>query len=602
MRCGRRSTRRVAWMSALAALVLTVGAPPASAATNEVGRTGTVVDGTVAVGGLTLPEGMGAVINPFATFATPALQRTGARVFDVPGAFEDFAEWDGTVYALRSIGFGTSDVFAFNASGAPVVACDDDGMSDAFSGVFGGLFTSDEYIFLFGHTGASDSAKLILRLDFNCQPVEGGGFDEDGRMTLNPTAGADLFTAGEYDTLGAIGVIALVGSEGGNGEIDLFTEDGAPVTAFDGDGSLTIDLTGNLSFFDIELFENGNGMIDGSDRVFFAGQHDTDAIIGVTDGTGATPTGTHCGTAVGSDAIVQIFDAAPGAANNRVEGLAIRGSAVFAGATIFTAGSEGEALINTYLLSNLCDMSSTGSQSWVRVLEGFQALDNDVSELVPFGSAVFAVGSLDNPQTQSFDAYVAGPFSSSLQRQGLLVVDDPGATPGPGPGPGPDPGTPGSGGTGVVVPPPGDDLILGDFNGNGTVDAADYVVWRKGQVTEDYLRVRQRAVGGYAAGDSVVHYSEWRSNFGRSSSSQRRRPRQILFARGRVRLRGGQSKLVRVPLTKAGKRQVRRYTGKRLRGTLRLRVTYRPASGAPAQTQTFRQAVRLRVVKPRRRD
>jgi hypothetical protein len=179
--------------------------------------------------------------------------------------------------------------------------------------------------------------------------------------------------------------------------------------------------------------------------------------------------------------------------------------------------------------------------------------------------------------------------------------DGPFAFGGPAPDATPDGGTPGSGGGGDVLVPPGSAPLLGDFNADGKVDAADYVVWRKGQVTEDYIRVRQRAVGGYAPADSVEHYTEWRTNFGRSSSAQRRRPRQILLARRRLTLRGGESKVVRIPLTRAGKRQLRRYDGRRLRARLLLRVTYRPASGAPVQKRTFRQAVRLRVVKPRRR-
>jgi hypothetical protein len=164
----------------------------------------------------------------------------------------------------------------------------------------------------------------------------------------------------------------------------------------------------------------------------------------------------------------------------------------------------------------------------------------------------------------------------------------------------PDTGTPAGGDSNVFVPP-GDVPILGDFNRDGKVDAADYVVWRKGEITEDYLQVRQRAVGGYEPADKVVHYTEWRTNFGRSRASQRGRARQILFARGRVTLRGGQSRLVRIPLTRAGKRLVRSFDGRRLRARLLLRVTYRPAGGAPAQRRTFRQAVRLRVVKPKRR-
>jgi len=46
------------------------------------------------------------------------------------------------------------------------------------------------------------------------------------------------------------------------------------------------------------------------------------------------------------------------------------------------------------------------------------------------------------------------------------------------------------------IPDPGE--LLGDFNGDGTVDAADYVVWRK-------------------MGGTVEQYNQWRANFGMSS-------------------------------------------------------------------------------------
>jgi hypothetical protein len=149
-------------------------------------------------------------------------------------------------------------------------------------------------------------------------------------------------------------------------------------------------------------------------------------------------------------------------------------------------------------------------------------------------------------------------------------------------------------------PPPGGGGPPGDYNLDGAVDAADYVVWRKGALSEDGLRVRIQTPDGVLEGDTMQLYSEWRANFGRSSASQRRRARGIVFARNRTTLRGEQSKRVRVRLTKAGKRLVRRYDRKRLRARLLLRVTYRPASGGPVQRRAFRQAVRLRVVKPRR--
>ena len=54
--------------------------------------------------------------------------------------------------------------------------------------------------------------------------------------------------------------------------------------------------------------------------------------------------------------------------------------------------------------------------------------------------------------------------------------------------------------TAIVIVP----TLPGDYNQNGTVDAADYVVWRK----------NPDAFGGDPAG-----YDTWRSHFGQSAGS-----------------------------------------------------------------------------------
>jgi hypothetical protein len=45
--------------------------------------------------------------------------------------------------------------------------------------------------------------------------------------------------------------------------------------------------------------------------------------------------------------------------------------------------------------------------------------------------------------------------------------------------------------------------IPGDFNNDGTVGAADYVVWRKGRLGSTY---------------TPADYTAWRTNFGRSTA------------------------------------------------------------------------------------
>jgi hypothetical protein len=52
--------------------------------------------------------------------------------------------------------------------------------------------------------------------------------------------------------------------------------------------------------------------------------------------------------------------------------------------------------------------------------------------------------------------------------------------------------------------------LTGDFNGNGTVDAADYVLWRNGDALQNE--------GGITPGSATPEdYQTWRSNFGKSA-------------------------------------------------------------------------------------
>ena len=182
----------------------------------------------------------------------------------------------------------------------------------------------------------------------------------------------------------------------------------------------------------------------------------------------------------------------------------------------------------------------------------------------------------------------AGTFPGGLFIKGLAAVPPTSGTPGT-------PGTPDG---------PGGDGLPGDFDLNGTVDAADYVVWRGATLNQDGFTVTLRTPNGVRMESRTDLYNEWRANFGRVSGSRHasaaQRRKAIRFARNTTTLRGQQSKRVRIRLTKAGRRAVRGYARKRLRATLTLRVTYRPAVGAARQTRTFKQKVTLRVKRKRR--
>jgi hypothetical protein len=204
----------------------------------------------------------------------------------------------------------------------------------------------------------------------------------------------------------------------------------------------------------------------------------------------------------------------------------------------------------------------------------------------------FAAGNhLHTVNKSTGNAPSAGDLPMNFLVTGLAGQSSSGGTPGT-------PGTPGAPGG------PDGNGLPGDFDLNGSVDAADYIVWRKATLNQDGLTVTIRTPNGVRVGSETDLYNEWRANFGRVGGSRHasaaQRPKAIRFARNRTTLRGQDSKRVRIRLTKAGRRAVRRYARRRLRATLTLRVTYRPAIGAAPQTRTFKQKVTLRVKRKRR--
>ena len=56
--------------------------------------------------------------------------------------------------------------------------------------------------------------------------------------------------------------------------------------------------------------------------------------------------------------------------------------------------------------------------------------------------------------------------------------------------------------------------LPGDYNQNGVVDAADYVVWRDNEGTTNMLP--NDSIGGEIG---AAHYNQWRAYFGQSAAS-----------------------------------------------------------------------------------
>ena len=68
-----------------------------------------------------------------------------------------------------------------------------------------------------------------------------------------------------------------------------------------------------------------------------------------------------------------------------------------------------------------------------------------------------------------------------------------------------------AGGVSVVIAPATSTGVAGDYNGNGVVDAADYVAWRNGGP----LQNEAATIGSVTPED----YSAWRARFGKTSGS-----------------------------------------------------------------------------------
>jgi hypothetical protein len=67
----------------------------------------------------------------------------------------------------------------------------------------------------------------------------------------------------------------------------------------------------------------------------------------------------------------------------------------------------------------------------------------------------------------------------------------------------------------IIVSESSTGQIAGDYNGNGVVDAADYVVWRKNNSTNNTLPNDNGL--GTPIGQS--HYNLWRAHFGQPPGS-----------------------------------------------------------------------------------
>jgi hypothetical protein len=120
-----------------------------------------------------------------------------------------------------------------------------------------------------------------------------------------------------------------------------------------------------------------------------------------------------------------------------------------------------------------------GSEKWVDVTSYLEGIRNGATD---YGLAVIA--DVDTLASDGWAVFFNGSSSTAL-RPRLVVISD--LTP---------------------ITPPG---VLGDYNNNGVVDAADYVLWRKGGPLQN-----ESDTPGTVNG---ADYTYWQSRFGATSGS-----------------------------------------------------------------------------------
>jgi hypothetical protein len=590
-----RSLRQGLLAGAIAVALLATATPPASGETQEVFEDGIpLADGdNLVVGGraLTLPT-----IDPVAALITPSGALRRFQTYLGPGQLIEVEPLPDGDYMGLLVYQGEFGLLRINPDLSPDTACGPNGRGPLTMGAANDLVVVAPFAYVGGALGTD---KALFRFELDCSPgtdTDGSQFAGDGLLTQDP--------AGEpatiYDIEVGPGVLVTAGYEGDDGEIDVFELDGDLFTPFNGTGQLTPDSdSATTRFLYVELRSDGDAQFDAGDTLVTGGQEGSGSTIGAVAGDGSVPDGLCMGHVNG----FFTFEVSP-TTDDFIFSIEITpGGIVFAGAAVRQSNFQPDAYVNAFNL-DLCDRSTgTAAQNWVELLPSLaDGTSNFIGALEASGENVFAIGGFDNVATMSFDGfkYLLNPDLMGVGGYGLAGFAPIDLTTQPGSG-GPVGGTPGGG-----LPGGGNDLP-GDFNLDGRVDAADYVVWRKApRLTQDGIVVRIQTPSGVREGDESQLYQEWRTNFGRTSSvqragaTQRARRRPITFARNRSTLRGNESKLVRVRLTKAGRRLVRGYSRKRLRATLRLTVTYRPASGAAPQRRTFTRRVTLRVQRKRR--
>jgi uncharacterized delta-60 repeat protein len=399
----------------------------------------------------------------------------GKVITDFEGRFEsaeDVAlQGDGKIIvAGRTGGDGSDYDFAlarYNADGTLDSSFNGDGK---LTTDFGGLddlgwsvaLQSDGKIIVAGYVGDVFSAKFALAR-YNADGTIDVSFDGDGMLTTDFDFGFGTFRGVESVAVQIDGKIIAIGSTKNGSDVVValarYNPDGSLDTSFDGDGTVTTAFDGADAYGEgVALQSDGKAIVAGhlSGRGFAVVRYNVDGTLDSSfdgDGRVITP----FGITFGGDVVVQ---------NN--------GKILVAGHSNFGGSRNWDFVLLRYNADGTLDSTFDGDG---KVTTDFGASSEDRA----YSMALQHDGRIILAGRSSPNGGVI-PHSSNFAL--ARYEGDP-------------------------IPPP---ALAGDYNRSGTVDAADYVLWRN---------TRTAVVAAYSGadgdGDGTIDqddYDLWRANFG----------------------------------------------------------------------------------------
>ncbi len=296
--------------------------------------------------------------------------------------------------------------------------------------------------------------------------LDGGGIGSNATVTLDANRGITVTSNGGYFDHGATAGLNIPGPLSGSGDLTI----GDPTSTYAGNVTFTLSHPNNVNTFSGGLV-GVRGVLQLNSSLKVAGLSDNttnpaganNATINVASGQTLT-----VGTGNGNDTWSTEIGGAGGLTKVGSGTQTLAGTPTYTGDTKIEGGTL--SISNAYLADAADVYLSTGS------IFNLNFAGTDTIDSLFFDNVGQATGTWGSPSSG------ATHTSSLFSGAGLLQV--------------------------TTLPSAG---VPGDYNGNGVVDAADYVLWRKGGPLQNEVD----APGTVNAQD----YTEWRARFGNTSGS-----------------------------------------------------------------------------------